>query len=444
MIIQKTVIIVGLIATAVTASFAQEQANKEVITIPKEQYQKMLDEHQKLVEEMKEMKAFKAQFEESHKKIVAQQAETDQSIDELAKETKAAKQMAKDSFPGSTKTLLTGYGSAGFINQDNGGDKKFSATFNPIFLWKLNDRLLFEGELEAELEGHDTSIALELAQISYVLNDYATFGAGKFLNPMDYFVERQHMAWVNKMPDKPLAVYDGLLPETEVGAQVRGGVPIGPTKLGYAFYLANANALNADTNNVAPEELGTLDYNNFDNTGNHIAVGGRVGFFPIPELEFGYGFQYADVAPPRSGTVNSLLQSVDLSYVHDSERFKGVINAKAQWIWSHVDSFTYDPDGTIGGPFKFNNNRDGGYVQLAYRPTRVSNGFIKNFEPVFRYDMLNQNKTPTGVDETRYTFGLNYWLGPMSVIKVAYEIDHQSGENADHHNGILMQFATGF
>ena len=30
---------------------AQEPANKEVVTIPKEQYQKMLDEHQKLIEE---------------------------------------------------------------------------------------------------------------------------------------------------------------------------------------------------------------------------------------------------------------------------------------------------------------------------------------------------------------------------------------------------------
>ncbi len=441
---KKTIIAVCLLASAATMSLAQEQTNKEVVTIPKEQYQKMLEEHQKLIEEMKEMKAFKAKFEESQKRVVTQQAETDESLDEMNKEIKAAKQMSKESFPGSTKTLLTGYGTAGFISQDHGGDKKFSATFNPIFLWKLNDRLLFEGELEAELEGSDTSIALELAQISYVLNDYMTIGAGKFLNPMDYFVERQHMAWVNKFPDKPLAVYDGLLPETEVGFQIRGGIPVGPTKFGYAFYLANANALNANTNSVAPEELGTLEYNNFDNVGKHIAVGGRIGFFPIPELELGYGFQYADVAPPHNGSVNSLMQSVDLSYVRDSARLKGVINLKAQWVWSHIDRFTYDPDGTIGGPFRFNNNRDGGYVQMAYRPSRVSNTFIKNLEPVFRYDMLSQARTPTGADESRYSFGLNYWLGPSSVFKVAYEIDHQSGPNADRHNAVLLQFATGF
>src|SRR4051794_10006097 len=106
-----------------TMSMAQEPANKEVITIPKEQYQKLLDEHQKLLDEMKEMKAFKAQFEASQKKMVTQQAETDQSLDELDKQVKAAKQMAKDSFPGSSKMLLTGYGSASYIQQDHGGDK---------------------------------------------------------------------------------------------------------------------------------------------------------------------------------------------------------------------------------------------------------------------------------------------------------------------------------
>ena len=442
--IRSTLVVVCLLAAAASFSRAQEPANKDVITIPREQYQKLLEEHQKLLEEMKEMKAFKARFEESQKKISTLQTETDQSFDDVDKQIRAAKQMAKDSFPGSTKTLLTGYGSAGFISQDHGGDRKFSATFNPIFLWKLNDRLLFEGELEAELEGSDTSLALEMAQISYIVNDYVTFGAGKFLNPMDYFVERQHMAWVNKFPDKPLAVYDGLLPETEVGAQIRGGVPVGPTKLGYAFYVANANALNADTNSFAANDLGTLTFDNFDNVGKNLAVGGRIGFFPIPELEVGYGFQYADVAPPHSGSVDSLLQSVDLSYVRESERLKGIVNLKVQWVWSHIDRFTYDPGGTLGGPFRFNNNRDGGYVQLAYRPSRIGNSFVKNLEPVFRYDMLSQARTPTGTDESRYSFGLNYWLGPSSVFKVAYEIDEQSGPNADRHNATLVQFATGF
>lgn len=435
-----------VIATAALTTLAQQPAvTNEVVTIPKQQYDKMIQEHQKLIEEMAEMKAFKARFEESQKKSVTQQKETDEALDDLEKQVKGAKQMAKDSFPGTSKFLMTGYGSAGFIAQDHGGDQKFNATLNPIFLWKASDRLLFEGEIEAELEGHDTSVALELAQISYLLNDYVTLGAGKFLNPMDYFVERQHMGWVNKMPDKPLAVYDGLLAESDLGFQIRGGVPVGNTKIGYAFFVANAPELRFDTNSIGATDLGTLEFNNFDNVGKHIAVGGRVGFFPIPELEVGYGYQFSEVSPPdHIGNANSLLQSVDLSYVRDSERLKGLINFKGQWIWSQVDKFAYDPEGTVGGPFAFRNNRNGGYLQIAYRPTRVANACFKNLEPVYRYDRLSQARTATGTDEERHSVGLNYWLAPTTVFKLAYEFDFQNGPEADRHNAVLLQFVTGF
>ena len=169
-----------LALSASVALAADQAANKELITIPKEEYQKLLSEHQKLLDEMKEMKAFKAKFEESPKSASSHQTETDQALDDLEKRVNEAKQMAKDSFPGTTKLLLAGYGSAGFTAQDHGGGNQFAATFNPIFLWKLSDRLLFEGELEAELESHDTSLALEMAQISYVANDYMTIGAGNF------------------------------------------------------------------------------------------------------------------------------------------------------------------------------------------------------------------------------------------------------------------------
>jgi hypothetical protein len=365
--------------------------------------------------------------------------------------------MAKDSFPGSTKMLLGGYGSATFMATRGGygpaapvppdsrdANSSFTATFNPIFLWKLSDRLLFEGEMELELEGSDTSTALEMAQISYVLNDYVTIGAGKFLNPADYFVERQHMAWVNKLPDKPLAVYDGLMPESLLGVQVRGGIPVGPTKIGYAFFAANAAALTTTPADPAnPIELGTLSFDNFDNSNGHISVGGRIGFYPIPELEVGYGFQTSAVGP-RGSNIRALLQSADLSYVRDSEVLKGTVNLRGQWVWSDVDSFTYDASGSGGfGPLTFNNKRNGGYAQLAYRPSKLENSIVKNLEPVVRYDMINQKKTPVGFDERRLTVGLNYWIGPSAVVKVAYEFDRQNG-TGENGNAFFSQFALGF
>src|SRR5947199_8526529 len=97
----------------------------------------------------------------------------------------------------------------------------------------MTDRLFFEGELEFEFEDNETTTNLEIEQASYLLNDYMTIGVGRFINPTNFFVERQHMNCVNKLHDKKLAVYDGLLPESELGGQLRCVIPIGATKHEY-------------------------------------------------------------------------------------------------------------------------------------------------------------------------------------------------------------------
>src|SRR5204863_8600882 len=208
------------------------------------------------------------------------------ATDELRQEIETLKTQVKETFPGTTKFLLAGYGTAGFTAR-SGEDPFFDAAFNAIFLWKFSDRLFFEGELEYEFEDGSTTTNLEIAQASYLLNDYMTIGVGRFLNPMDFFVERHHMNWVNKLPDKPLAVYDGLLPESELGAQLRGVIPIGPTKLEYVGFVANAPGLITESDDFS--EIGMLDFDNDANTGGRVAVGGHLGFIPIPQIEIGYG-----------------------------------------------------------------------------------------------------------------------------------------------------------
>ena len=363
---------------------------------------------------------------------------TGSSLATLQAEIDELKQKARQTFPGTTSFLLTGYGAAGFTAQ-HGHDSFFTASFNPIFLWKLSDRLLFEGELELELEGGETHLALEYAQASYLLNDYMTFGAGKFLNPTNYFVQNQHPAWINKLPDKPLAVYDGLTPETLVGAQIRGAIPIGSTVVEYSLFGANAPRLITEGD---LETLGTLEFDNFDNADGHIAFGGHVGFLPIPQVEIGYGIEHSTVGP-RNHSVNADLQSVDLNVVDDSELLKGLINFRAQWVWSNIASYTYDADGSQGfGPLNFSNHRNGGYVQLSYRPSRVDH-FCKDLEPVVRFDLLNQRGTPGGYEEKRWTVGLDYWLTPSTVFKAAYEWDSKSN-GFPRQNAFMLQVATGF
>src|SRR6266496_4048353 len=446
-----------------SAAMAQDVASSPPPSsdyVSREEYDKLKTEHEAMKTEHEAMKqeleALKATVQQltvgaspapapapekavsEEKQVVA--APPEAATEELRQEVETLKMQVKETFPGTTKFLLAGYGTAGFTAR-SGEDPFFDAAFNALFLWKLSDRLFFEGELELEFEDEATTINLEVAQAAYLLNDYMTIGVGRFLNPMDFFVERQHMNWVNKLPDKPLAVYDGLFPESEMGGQLRGVIPIGPTKLEYAAFVANAPGLITESDDFS--EIGMLDFDNDANFGGHVAVGGHVGFIPIPEFEIGYGVQRSKVGP-RDQAVENILQSVDFNYVRDSTLLKGLINVRAQWGWSHVGNFVYDPDSSQGfGPLSFNNNRNGGYAQMAYRPTHIDNDIIKNLEGVARYDRLNQLHTPVGFDEQRWTLGLNYWVTPSAVVKLAYEFDDKNGGARDQ-DAFMMQAAVGF
>jgi hypothetical protein len=342
---------------------------------------------------------------------------------------------------GTTKFLLAGW-AEGMFEARNGEVSTFSASFNPIFLWELTPKILFDSRLEIEPSGGGTNVNLVNAQISYLLNDYIALGVGEFFSPSNVFVERFEPQWINKLPDRPLAVYHGILPNISVGAQVRGGFPIGPTRANYAFYVSNGPVLNTFDAGTA----GTLDFNSYTDNNDNKAVGGRVGFLPIPGVEVGYGFETSK--PGFQGTafsrVQALVQSVDLQVTRDSDLLKGRINLFAQYAWSHVDHAIYDPDGSLGfGPLPLTAKRDGGYAELAYRPTKLDNDFLRNLEMIFRWDHLSRDPSGLGdPEETRYTLGLNYWLSPSTVVKVAYEWDQPNGEA--NRNALLLQTAMGF
>src|SRR6266571_7227847 len=276
---------------------AQDANSTSSDYVSRAEYDKLKAEHEAMKQELEALKAtvrqmatapspaaapaqpaFPAEGPSENKQVVT----TTSTVDELRQEVDTLKLQIKETFPGTTKFLLAGYGTAAFTAR-SGEDPFFDAAFNALFLWKLTDRLFFEGEMELEFENEETTINLEVAQASYLLNDYMTIGVGRFLNPTNFFVERQHMNWVNKLPDKPLAVYDGLFPESEMGAQLRGVIPLGPTKLEYVGFVANAPGLMTAPDDLS--SLGMLDFDPTANPGGHIAVGGHVGFIPIPQLE---------------------------------------------------------------------------------------------------------------------------------------------------------------
>ncbi len=339
-------------------------------------------------------------------------------------------------------------------------DSSFTAVVAPIILWELSDRLLFETEIEFGLETEDgegkTEVELEYAHASYILNDYVTLGAGKFLTPFGIFGERLHPAWINKLPDAPLAFghHGGLVPMSSLGVYVRGGFPLGDAKGNYAFYISNGPSLETEGHDV-----GGLNFENFDDINNNKAFGGRVGFLPLPEIEVGYSFQFADVTPSGfDQQADALLQSIDLSYVTESDLLGGLIDLRFEWVFSDVDdvAFAAEEEGhpEEGGHAEeeeegheelitFNNERSGGYLQLAFRPTKSDLEFLRNMEFVGRYGWLDlPSGAPDAFDQERWTLGVNYWLNPSTVFKIAYE--HTEIDGGDDFDAIKAMFAIGF
>lgn len=348
----------------------------------------------------------------------------------------------EDLILGTTKFHIAGYGETTFEAQ-NHAISSFEASFNPIFLWEMSPKLLFESQIELSLGEGGTDVELEFAQLTYLLNDYITLGAGEFLAPSNVFVERFQALWINKLPDRPLAVYDGILPEKIIGAEIRGGFPIGSLRANYAFYVSNGPKLITGD----PSAAGMLNWDNFADNNDDKAVGGRVGLFvPILGIEAGYGFETAKPGDQGSpfAHVRSWLHSVDLDFTRNCEFLKGRVDLHAQYAWTRVDRATYDPTGALGfGPITFNNKRDGGYAQIAYRPTMVDNDVLKKLEGIFRWDHINRTpNAPGALDEDRYTIGLDYWVGPSSALKLAYEWTDLHGQpNA---NAVLVQAVMGF
>lgn len=360
---------------------------------------------------------------------------------------------------GESNFHFTGFAFTRFTNVE-GADSSFTAVVAPIILWELSDRLLFETELEFALETEDgegkTEVELDYAHASYILNDYVTLGAGKFLTPFGIFGERLHPAWINKLPDAPLAFghHGGLVPMSSLGAYVRGGFPLGDAKGNYAFYLSNGPSLNVDGHGV-----GTLDFENFGDINNNKAFGGRVGFLPFPEIEIGYSFQFADVTPSGfDQQADAMLQSIDVSYVTESDLLGGLIDLRFEWVFSDVDdvAFAAEEGGHAdeGGHAEeeedgdeafitFNNERSGGYLQLAFRPTKSDMEFLRNLEFVGRYGWLDlPSGAPDAFDQERWTIGVNYWLNPSTVLKIAYE--HTEIDGGDDFDAIKAMFAIGF
>ncbi|HZL36287.1 MAG TPA: cytochrome c [Tepidisphaeraceae bacterium] len=369
---------------------------------------------------------------------------TQDDLDELNRKIRGLQDQIRSAIPGTEHLVIAGDAAVGFTNQRN-TDSTFSANVSPLILWQPTDRLLFEaafglGVSTDASSNSSTSVDLGVADATYVVNDYLLVGGGLFVVPFGQYHNHFDPPWINKLPDDPLVFGgNGIAPISEVGVFARGAAPIGNMKMTYDAYVTNGPQLITRD----PAAAGSLNFSDYTDLNNGKAVGGRLGFLPVPQLETGYSFEYAQTAPDGFEHAYALLQAVDLNWVQEVRPLGGVVTARTEWVWSEVANATYDPKGALGfGPTSFGNYRNGGYAELAYRPTLSGSHILQNLEFITRYNLLRTPlRSPGGEHEQAIEFGIDYWITPSVVLKAAYEVDDRKIGPSE--NAVFFQLGFG-
>jgi len=300
----------------------------------------------------------------------------------------------------------------------SGGQAGFtSATYNPIFVYKVNDKLSFNSELEVEVADvgvWDGAVALEFAEFNYQINDNLAIYGGKFLSPLGTYQARLHPAWVNKSINNPIGIQNEvngikrLQGDSELGIGIRGGFYSGDARFNYDLYTTNGPGINDD---------GSVD---FENAGGDInaspAIGGRIGFLPFPNSTFELGLSAYSGRASLNGAakdINVNLFVFDLNYVKHTDA--GNFDIKGQYNSQKVTDATYS--GTKVPFQSFNNKTSAYYLQFAYR---LPDSKIELVNRISNFNVPNE--VTWGADQTRYTIGIDYWVGWNSAFKFGYDI----------------------
>lgn len=390
-------------------------------------------------------------IEQELQALKSELAKTKQEAQSAKQEAQSARKQAEASDYAASKWHLAGYASTSFKATDlETEDPTFVfGTFNPVFHYQYKDLLLFEGELEFEVEEDgSTTVAVEYASLDFFPHDNLAVVAGMFLSPLGQFQERLHPHWINKLPDRPAGFTEGAgaLPLNDIGLMLRGGVALEPTMVNYSIYVANGPQVELESGKLEKVELES--FGGDDNSNK--AVGGRIGILPVPYIEIGVSFLTSQIRGKKdAGIAGELtegdytLWGVDLAYTREAT------DLRFEYFTSELGSFFSQAEANTPTQLIGETDWEGWYVQLAYRLYGATDTpVLRNFEPVIRYGEFDvegfDEFVEEGKPEDRFTFGLNYWFAPSIVVKGAVSWRDFRNPGAENATEYRTQLAYGF
>ena len=313
------------------------------------------------------------------------------------------------------------------------------ADFAPIFLYRANDRVLFEAGFDFALQnnapnggGYTTTVNLSFATIDYTLNDYFTLVAGNMVLPLGTYSERS-AGWMNKLPDAPLM--RSLVPGSGVGAQLRGSMAVGDkgANFSYSAFVANGPGSIDGSGRAGQLDLGgnvglSLAGNTTNNHGG-MGYGGRMAYFypwkANHDIEFGLSGMSGSW--DNAGNRNYSAGVADVAM-----HFGPSVEIKGEYVKTWVAT---DDLGTI--------KPSGWYLQGGYKLSGIApdTAILKNLEVIGRYDWTRDGM---GTRTNRSTAGFVYYLTNTLWLEGAYEWMHSSGVTPSTGNQVIFQLSYGF
>ncbi len=403
--------------------------------------QKVIEENQKIHEQdQKEIQTLRQQIQDAQKSAVAAQQKADAAAQVEPVHAIPPTADASHNF------TVVGDAEVQFGKVDASHSAFAMADFAPIFLFRAHDNILFEAGLDVTLQngsaptpsggvhdsGSSAAFDLSFATLDYLFSDYSTFVGGLMLLPLGTYSERS-AGWLNKIPDDPLP--RDLLPESGVGIQFRGAIPVGSPgqSLTYAVYAANGPSSADGTANHDQLDLhgnvGTKADGSFGNLHGTPSAGGRIGWFRPWKAHYDFELGLSG----QTGTWDDADQHRWSAGVVDAALHLGPnVEFKGEYIYSWLD--TQDA-GSL--------HPHGWWIQGSYRLAGLNFDLpiVNNLELVARYD--TKRDVAGDIKTDRFTLGYVYYFSNTLLFEGDYEF-HHSNDPGENPNLFVFQLSYGF